>query len=288
MISMFFSQRCWNPLLDKNCMRINSTCRPQQNIHYLNYIQLKFFLDNKYRGKTKKLLSRGPYHVTTNTRAQVHVSLLKMPLHMYSITLSSSYLSFLVPVLHITALQNISMRLSENIHIYLLHCWFRKLADCKKNFKVSLYTKRQAKNLQYVLCRKETALLNTDQGVFKCTWQVLTISFFKNITITGHNTEAPRLSILPLLYTGKQQCKLHEDSEATYKRNIQWTEKKSLQRLAIKIRGEGMRKARKKSNPLLSILMSLLTLSRRGALAQRRYVAGELLQFLNCLIKSNW
>lgn len=228
------------------------------------------FSGQQVQRKNKKLLSRSPYHVTTNALAQVHVSLPKMSLHMYSITLSSSYLSFLVPVLYITALQSISMRLSENIHIHLLQCWFRKLADCKKFFKVNLYAKRQAKNLQYVLCRKETALLNTDQGVFKCTWQVLTISFFKNITIAGHKTEAPRLSILSLLYTGKQQCKLHQDSKATYKKNIQWAEKKSLQRLAIKTRGEGMRKARKKSNPLLSILMSLLTLSRRGALAQNR------------------
>lgn len=49
---------------------------------------------------------------------------------------------------------------------------------------------------------------------------------------------------------------------------------RKLQRLAIKTRGEGMDKARKKSNPLLSILTSLLTPSRRGALAQREEIGG--------------
>lgn len=92
----------------------NKSCMAQ------NYLQLNIFLI-KHRGKPKNFFPEVST-TTVKTHAQVHVTQLKECLHMYSIILSSSYLSFLVPEEHITALQNIGTRLSESILIYLLQC----------------------------------------------------------------------------------------------------------------------------------------------------------------------
>lgn len=57
-IAVFFSQRCWNTSLDKTAWE--QAFKYNQNSHNLNYIQTKFLLDSKYRGKIRSSFSEAP------------------------------------------------------------------------------------------------------------------------------------------------------------------------------------------------------------------------------------